>query len=64
MMVTSIPLDPAVEQRLRHLAAHTGRSKACYLRELTANGLADPRTFYLAAATMERVRRGEQRVFT
>ena len=64
MMATSIPLDPAVEQRFHHPAAHTGSTKACYLRELIANGLDDPEDFHLAAATMERVRRAEQRVFT
>lgn len=63
-MATSIRLDPAVEQRLDHLAAQTGRTKAYYLRELIANGLDDLEDFYLAAATMERVRKGEERVFT
>lgn len=63
-MATSIRLDPAVEQRLDRLALQTGRSKAYYLRELITNGLDDLEDFYLAAATMERVRKGEERVFT
>lgn len=63
-MATSIRLDPAVEQRLDRLALQTGRSKAYYLRELIANGLDDLEDFYLAAATMERVRKGEERVFS
>jgi RHH-type rel operon transcriptional repressor/antitoxin RelB len=63
-MATSIRLDPAVEQRLDRLALQTGRSKAYYLRELIVNGLDDLEDFYLAAATMERVRKGEERVFT
>ena len=63
-MVTSIRLDPAIEKRLDHLAAQTGRTKAYYLRELVQNGLEDLEDFYLAAQTVERVRKGEERVFT
>lgn len=63
-MATSIRLDPAIEQRLDRLAAQTGRTKAYYLRELVANGLDDLEDYYLAAATMERVRKGEERVLT
>ncbi len=61
-MATSIRLDPAIEQRLDHLAAQTGRTKAYYLRELVANGLEDLEDFYLADATMERVRKGQEKV--
>jgi RHH-type rel operon transcriptional repressor/antitoxin RelB len=63
-MATSIRLDPALEQRLDHLAAQTGRTKAYYLRELVTNGLADLEDYYLAAATMERVRKGEEKVYS
>jgi RHH-type rel operon transcriptional repressor/antitoxin RelB len=63
-MATSIRLDPATEQRLDHLAAQTGRTKAYYLRELVKNGLEDLEDYYLAAATMERVRKGEEPVHT
>ena len=63
-MATSIRLDPSVEQRLDNLAAQTGRTKAYYLRELVANGLEDLEDFYLAAATMERVRKGEEPVYS
>lgn len=63
-MATSIRLDPALEQRLNHLVAHTGRSKAYHLRELVAKGLDDLEDYYLAAATLERVRKGEERVFS
>jgi len=63
-MATSIQLDPEIEQRLDHLATQTGRTKAYYLRELVKNGLEDLEDYYLAAATMERVRKGEERVFT
>jgi RHH-type rel operon transcriptional repressor/antitoxin RelB len=63
-MATSIRLDPEVEKRLDRLAAKTGRTKAYYLRELVANGIEDLEDCYLAAATVERVRKGEERVFT
>ena len=63
-MATSIRLDPATEQRLDHLAAQTGRTKAYYLRELVKNGLEDLEDYYLAAATMERVRKGEETVYS
>ena len=64
MMATSIRLDPEIEQRLDHLAAQTGRTKAYYLRELVTNGLEDLEDYYLAAATMERIRKGKEHVFT
>jgi len=63
-MATSIRLDPGIEQRLDHLAAATGRSKAYYLRELVTNGLEDLEDFYLASATMERVRKGQEPVYS
>ena len=59
-MATSVRLGPAIEQRLDHLASVTGRTKAYYLRELVVNGLEDLEDFYLADATMERVRKGEE----
>lgn len=63
-MATSIRLDLAIEQRLDRLASATGRTKAYYLRELVANGLEDLEDFYLADATMERVRKGEETTFS
>ena len=63
-MATSIRLDPSIEQRLDHLAAQTGRTKAYYLRELIANGLEDLEDYYLASKTLERVRSGKERVYT
>ena len=59
-MAVSLRLDPEIEQRLDHLAAQTGRAKSYYLRELIEGGLDDLEDFYLADATMERVRKGEE----
>ena len=61
-MATSIRLDPAIEQRLDFLAAKTGRAKAYYLRELIEGGIDDLEDFYLADATMERVRKGQEKM--
>ena len=63
-MPTSIRLEPAIEQRLDRLAQITGRTKAYYLRELVIDGLDDLEDGYLASATMERVRRGEEVVYS
>jgi len=63
-MATSIRLDPAIERRLDRLAARTGRTKAYYLRELVTRGLDDLEDYYLAAETMERVRKGEEKVYS
>jgi RHH-type rel operon transcriptional repressor/antitoxin RelB len=63
IVATSIRLDPAIEKRLDRLAARTGRTKAYYLRELVQRGLEDLEDYYLASATMERVRKGEERIY-
>jgi len=60
-MATSIRLERAIEQRLDRLAARTGRTKAYYLREMIENGLDDLEDYYLAAATMENVRKGKEK---
>jgi len=58
----SIRLDPDTNERLEQLAAQTGRSKSYYLRELIEGGLESLEDFYLADATMERVRKGSEKV--
>ena len=63
-MATSIRLEPAIEQRLDKLAQMTGRTKAYYLRELVTDGLDDLEDYYQAAATMERVRKGEEAIYS
>lgn len=61
-MPTSIRLAPEIEQRLDYLAAHTGRTKAYYLREIIELGLEEMEDYYLAADVLERVRKGQEQV--
>ena len=61
-MATSIRLDKDTEDRLDRLAEHTGRTKAYYLREIITRGLDDIEDYYLAEATAERIRKGEERI--
>ena len=63
-MATSIRLDEKTERRLDRLAARTGRTKAYYLRELITGGLDELEEAYLAAAALERVRAGREKVYT
>ncbi len=63
-MATSVRLDPETEKRLDMLAARTGRSKAYYLRELIERGMEDIEDYYLGSEVLERIRKGEEKVFT
>jgi RHH-type rel operon transcriptional repressor/antitoxin RelB len=63
-MATSIRLSPEVEKRLDDLAGRTGRTKAFYLREIIEKGLDDMEDYYLAADVLERVRKGEELVYS
>ncbi len=63
-MATSIRLSPEVEKRLDYLAGQTGRTKAFYLREIIEKGLDDMEDYFLATDVLERVRKGEERVYS
>lgn len=63
-MATSIRLSAETEKRLAFLASQTGRTKAFYLRELIERGIEDIEDYYLAADVLERVRKGEERVYS
>ena len=63
-MATSIRLSPEIGQRLDYLASQTGRTKAFYLREMIERGLEDMEDYYLAADVLERVRKGEEPVYS
>jgi RHH-type rel operon transcriptional repressor/antitoxin RelB len=62
IVATSIRLAPELSHRLDRLAAKTGRTKAFYLREMIENGIAEMEEYYLAADTLKRVRKGQERV--
>jgi RHH-type rel operon transcriptional repressor/antitoxin RelB len=61
-MATSIRLAPELSQRLDQLALKTGRTKAFYLREIIEGGITEIEEYYLAAETLARVRKGQERV--
>jgi RHH-type rel operon transcriptional repressor/antitoxin RelB len=42
----------------------TGRSKAFYLRQIIEKGLEDVEDYYLAAEVVERVRAGQEEVYS
>ena len=63
-MATSIRLSPEIEQRLDYLASQTGRTKAFYLREMIERGLEDMEDYYLGLDVLERVRKGEEPVYS
>jgi RHH-type rel operon transcriptional repressor/antitoxin RelB len=63
-VATSIRLAPEISNRLDRLAAKTGRTKAFYLREMIESGIDEMEDYYLAAETLERVRKGKERVYS
>ena len=63
-MPTSIRLAPETEQRLNFLAAQTGRTKAYYLRQIIEQGLDDAEDYYLASEVLERIRKGQEHVYS
>ena len=63
-MATTIFLSPESEERLDFLASQTGRSKSSFLREIIDRGLDDIEDYYLAADVLERVRGGQEQIYT
>jgi RHH-type transcriptional regulator, rel operon repressor / antitoxin RelB len=59
---TSIRLSADLDHRLHRLATKTGRTKAYYLRRMIEEGIAEMEDYYLAANTLERIRRGQEKV--
>jgi RHH-type rel operon transcriptional repressor/antitoxin RelB len=64
IVATSIRLAPEISNRLDRLAARTGRTKAFYLREIIEGGIGEMEEYYLAAETLERVRKGKERAYS
>ncbi|MGH8400044.1 MAG: type II toxin-antitoxin system RelB family antitoxin [Gammaproteobacteria bacterium] len=60
----AIRLTPDIETRLDTLAKKTGRSKTYYAREAIQEFLDDLEDYYLAEATMEKLRQGKMRTYT
>ena len=63
-MATSIRLPEDIEQRLDALAEKTGRTKAFYIREMILNHIDEMEDYYLAAEVVERMRKGQERMFS
>jgi RHH-type transcriptional regulator, rel operon repressor / antitoxin RelB len=61
-MTVAIHLPRDTEQRLDLLAVKTGRTKTDYLQEFIEKGLDEAEDYYLAAAVLERVRKGQEAV--
>lgn len=62
MLVLRLPEN--TEQRLDQLAALTGRTKSYYAREALNRFLAEMEDVYIAEKVLERVRRGEERIYS
>ena len=63
-MATSIRLSPELGSRLDRLATKTGRTKAFYLRQIIENGIAEMEEYFLASDTLDRVRKGTEKVYS
>lgn len=59
---TNVRLPDVTYERLKALAARTGRSASYYIREAIEEHLDDLEDVYLAEQTLERLRRGEDTV--
>ena len=63
-MPITIQLSPEAERRLDSLASQTGRDGEFYLREIIDRGLDEMEDYYLSIEILERVRKGEERVYS
>ena len=59
-----VRLPAEIERRLDALAHETGRTKSFYVREAILEYLDKLEDIYLAEQVLERVRRGEEQVYT
>lgn len=60
----AIRLPSEIEDRLAYLARETGRTKTYYAREAILMHLEDLEDYYLAERVMEKVRKGEESLFS
>jgi RHH-type rel operon transcriptional repressor/antitoxin RelB len=63
-MPTSVRLPVDAEKRLNDLAKATGRTKAFYIREAILSQIDRLEDVYLAERTLERIRKGEEAVYS
>ena len=63
-MATTIVLSPETEERLDFLASETGHSKEFLLNEMIERGMEDVEDYYLAVEVLNRIRSGEELVYT
>ena len=63
-MATTIVLPPEAEERLNLLAARIGHSKESMLSEMIERGMDDIEDYYLSIEVLERIRAGQERVFS
>ncbi|WOE87205.1 type II toxin-antitoxin system RelB family antitoxin [Aeromonas veronii] len=62
MLAIRLPSD--IEDRLANLAQETGRTKTFYAREAILTHLEELEDYYLTERVMEKVRKGEERLFS
>jgi RHH-type rel operon transcriptional repressor/antitoxin RelB len=60
----AVRLPEEIEFRLNRLANVTGRTKTYYVREAIINQLEDMEDYYLGMETLERIRKGEERIYS
>ena len=64
MGTLAIRLPDEMHERLNRLAQETARPKAYYVKAALEEYLDDIEEVYLAEATLERIKRGEERVLS
>jgi len=63
-MVITVDVDRETDQRLDELSARTGKSKAEHAAEILKYGIEDVEDYYRAVEVSERIRRGEEKVYS
>jgi len=63
-MTITIELDDDTDRRLAELAARTGRGKAEHAAEILKYGMDEVEDYYDALDVSERVRSGDERVYS
>lgn len=63
-MVITVDVDRETDQRLAELSARTGKSKAEHAAEILKYGIEDVEDYYRAVEVSERIRRGEEKVYS